>query len=716
MKKVTPLFLVLLLSTQFLPLAIEAQQTNSAGFGKINTANVTIVRDSFGIPHIFGKTDAEVAYGLAWANAEDAFAITQDLLATGKGFMGRKDGISGAKNDFFVHAIGARELVEKKFDTDLSPEFKKYLDGFVQGLNAYATAHPEEVKVKKLFPVTSKDIVTCYVVIMSGLSWVQNQVGDAVGGKFDNVPLIFPKHTTPSVGSNAFALNSTKTVDGKTYLCINPHLGMEGLFSFYEAHLQSEEGLNIEGCMFQGSTSLAMGTNEHLGWGMTWNTFDKVDVFKLNMNPKKNLEYEFDGQWEKLEKKPVWLKVNLSKKGHFVLPVKKMTYWSKYGATLKSGNSENYYAIRFPANTTIRTGEQLYKMNKATTYNEYWDAIRIHAITLFNIVYADDKDNIFYLHHGMMPERDTTIDWSGLVAGNSSKTLWTKLIPLDSMPHTINPSCGYVFNTNNTPFHASSTECSENGYCYTSRKLMDLRPGDNNRAERFKELIGAKDKFSLQDIHDLKFDITFSRNGTFAKSMQPLYDLDPKKYPDLKEPLQILNSWNRVSDIHAYAPTLLGLCIKTIFDKYHYDDANFVLGFEVKEEEWATTLRAACDTLKANFGSIKVEWGTVNRLIRGNKDLPLRGFPDMLSPSYPKKIKDRMAFKADYGDTYTMFASFGKNGLEKLSALQPLGNSLNPASKHYNDQMERFTRQEMRPLSLKKEDVMKKAESVYHPQ
>ena len=89
MKKVTPLFLVLLLSTQFLPLAIEAQQTNSAGFGKINTANVTIVRDSFGIPHIFGKTDAEVAYGLAWANAEDAFAITQDLLATGKGFMGR---------------------------------------------------------------------------------------------------------------------------------------------------------------------------------------------------------------------------------------------------------------------------------------------------------------------------------------------------------------------------------------------------------------------------------------------------------------------------------------------------------------------------------------------------------------------------------------------------------------------------------------------------
>jgi acyl-homoserine-lactone acylase len=695
-----------------LPLSTLSQPT----FPKIEPTDVTIVRDSFGIPHIFGKTDAQVAYGLAWANAEDAFPVIEGLIATGKGFMGRKDGIDGAKSDFFVHAIGAHEFVDKNFEKDLSPEFKKYMDGFVQGINAYAKAHPKEVTVKKMFPITSQDMVSCYVVIMSGLSWVQNQVGDAVGGKFDNTALEFPKHQTPSVGSNAFALNSSKTVDGKTYICINPHMGMDGLLSFYEAHLQSEEGLNIEGCMFQGSSSLAMGVNEHLGWGMTWNTFDKVDVFKLSMNPKNKLQYEFDGNWLKLEKKPVWLKVNLSKKGHFVLPVKKMTYWSKYGATLKSDKSNNFYSIRFPANTSIKTGEQLYKMSKAKNYEEYWNAIRTHAITLFNIVYADDKDNIFYIHHGMMPDRDTTIDWSGLVPGNTSKTLWTNLIPLDSMPKTINPSCGYVFNTNNTPFHASSLECSQNGYCYTSRKLMDLRPGDNNRAQRFTEIISSKNKFSLQDIHDLKFDITLSREGTMAKSLQPLFDLDITRFPDLKEPVQILRDWNRISNINEFAPTLLGLTIKTVFDKHHFDDANFVLGFEIGEDEWANTLRVTCDTLRANFGTYKVEWGTINRMIRGNKDLPLRGFPDMLSPSYPKRVKDRFAFKVEHGDTYTMFASFGKNGVEKLSALQPMGNSLNENSKHYNDQMELFSRQEMRPLSLKKEDVMKKAESVYHPE
>lgn len=686
-----------------------------SSFNLINPDNVTIVRDSFGIPHIFGKTDAEVAYGLAWANAEDAFPVMQDLIYTGKGFMGRKDGISGAKNDFFAHAIGAARLVEEKFDTGLTPEFKKYVDGYAQGINAYAKAHPEAVKVKAAFPVTSKDIINCYVVIMSALSYTQNQVGDAVGGKYDGVNVDFPHHDLPSVGSNAFALNNTKTVDGNTYLCINPHMGMDGLLSFYEAHLQSEEGLNIEGCMFQGSTSLAMGVNEHLGWGMTWNTFDKVDVYKLKMHASKKLMYEVDGQYYKLEKRPVWLKVNLSKKGKFVLPVKKMTYWSRFGATLKSDESYNFYAIRFPANTTIKTAQQLYYMNKAKNYNEYWDAIRTHAITLFNIVYADDRDNIFYIHHGMMPERDTTFDWSKIVPGNDSKALWTKLIPLDSMPKTINPECGYVFNTNNTPFHASSDECSEKGYCYVPRKLMDERPGDNNRAQRFTELISAKNKFSMKDIHDLKFDVTFSHKGTFANSVRPLFTLDENKYPDLKEAIGILKTWNRQAEINEHAPTLFGLCLKTIFDKYHYSDAHFVWGFDVKEEEWVETLRAARDTLIANFGTAKVEWGKVNRIIRGNKDMPLRGFPDVLSPSYPERLKDRLAFKVTHGDTYTMFASFNKNGLQELNALQPLGNSLNPDSPHYNDQMELFSRQEMRPLSLKKEDVMKKAEQIYHP-
>jgi acyl-homoserine-lactone acylase len=136
----------------------------------MDPTHITIARDSLGTHHIFAPTDAEVAYGLAWANAEDAFGETQDLIYTVKGYMGRLKGIEGAKIDFFVHTIGARQLVDEHYDKDLTPEFKKYLNGFVQGLNAYATSHPDEVKIRRAFPITEKDVLVDYITIMSFLA------------------------------------------------------------------------------------------------------------------------------------------------------------------------------------------------------------------------------------------------------------------------------------------------------------------------------------------------------------------------------------------------------------------------------------------------------------------------------------------------------------------------------------------------------------------
>jgi acyl-homoserine lactone acylase PvdQ len=141
---------------------------------------------------------------------------------------------------------------------------------------------------------------------------------------------------------------------------------MNGAFSFYECHLSSDEGLDFIGNMFQGSSSNAMGTNKHLGWAFTWNYFDQVDVYKLDMNPKTKLEYLYDGKWVKLEERPVWLKVNWH---GIVLPVRKMAYWSKYGMTLKSDKSDNFFSVRFPANMTIKAGQELYAMAKSQSYD-----------------------------------------------------------------------------------------------------------------------------------------------------------------------------------------------------------------------------------------------------------------------------------------------------------------------------------------------------------
>ncbi|MBX2902325.1 MAG: penicillin acylase family protein [Chitinophagales bacterium] len=698
----------------FFSLLFAVGQVGAQSAYIVNPENVTIARDSFGVPHIFGKTDADVAYGLAWANSEDAFHVAQDLLYTSKGFMGRSGGVSGAKADFFVHAIGARQLVNERFESDLSPAFRKYLSGFTQGINAYAAAHPEDVRIKKAFPINEKDVLVAYVTIMSFMSTAGDKVGDAVSGKYDGEKVIFDSNNSlGTVGSNAFALAASKTTDGKTYLCINPHMFMEGQLSFYEAHLCSEEGLNISGPMFHGSSSLAMGVNKHLGWGMTWNYMKKADVFKLKMHPQKKYYYEFDGAWVKLEKRPVWLKVKV--KG-LQVAVKKTTYWSKYGATVKSDKGNNFYAIRFGANQTIKTPQQLYEMNKADSYESYWKALRNNALALFNIVYADEKNNIFYLSNGEIPDRNLKMDWHGIMPGNTSQNLWTKLLPNDSLPHVINPACGFVMNTNNTPFDATCEGQNDNPNRYP-RYLVDERPGNNNRAIQLRKALLAKEKFDFSDLREIKFNYAISKESPLYRSLQPLFNLDTVMYPEFATAIRTLKSWNLVCDTNSYGTAVVGAFMQVLFDKRGRSDASFVSGFSITEDETVETLRKGLAFLKEKFGSELVRWGDIHVNYRAGKMVPMNGFPDVLSPTYPvqKVINGKTYLVPTHGDTYTMFAKFGNHGVEAMQSLLPTGNSLRETSPHYNDQIELFRDVRLKQMSLDKDIILKEAIKIYHP-
>ena len=701
------LFVCLIVCTSF------AIAQNKSPFPKIDPKGITIARDSLGTPHIFAKTDAEVAYGLAWANAEDAFDETQTLIYTSKGFMGRVRGIEGAKADFFVHAIAARKLVNEHYDADLSPEYKKYLNGFAQGLNAYADAHPQEVKNRKAFPVTDKDILVSYVTIMSFLSGAQNYVGDIVEGKYDTIGVPFGDKRPP-YGSNAYAMNGSKSADGKTYLCINPHMEMDGGLSFYECQLQSEEGLNMIGNMFQGSASNAMGTNRHLGWSFTWNTFDMVDIYKLEMDPAHKLEYLFDGKSLKLEKRPVWLKVNWH---GIVIPVRKMTYTSIYGMTLKSGKSDNYYSVRFPANMNIKVGQQLYQMAKSTTMKEFMDAFRTnHALVLFNLIYADEKENVAYISQGTLPDRKhQEYNWAGLLPGNTSKTLWTDLVPFDSMPHVIDPPCGYVFNSNNDCYDATCAGYNDNPHRLPD--YMNLRPGNNNRSLTLKDFFLKNDHISFDQFKKVKFESHINLNSPLILSLKPLWDLDKTKYPDIVNYITLLQTWDKNTDTNSIGQTAFGFFINEIWNKRDYSDAEFVSGFPLTEQQTVQAIRDAQQFMLSHFGSIEVKWGTVHRLRRGDVSYPYNSFADMLSPSYPKPhtFNGKLEFNPQYGDTYTMFVRYGKDGAEMVESLQPLGNSLNPLSPHYTDQMQLFLAHKMKHQSFDKSYWLTHSESLYMP-
>ena len=697
MTKTASLVLILLLS--FSSLLAQKKYQYSI---QIDPADVTIVRDSFGVPHVYGKTDADAAYGLGWCNAEDAFHLMQELLMPGTGKNGRISGEAGAAIDFFRHGIGARELVEERFDSEVPEDFKKYLEGYCQGVNAYAAEHPEEVKLKAAFPIDPKDVLTSFVVSQTFLSGGSGPVGEIVKGKYDKQKM--------ALGSNAFALNSSRTEDGQTYLCINPHFQVSGPLTFYEAHISSEEGLNMHGALFHGASSIFMGNNEYCGWGMTWNYFDQGDVYKLKMHPKKKLLYEFDGEWKKLEKRPIWLKVKV--KG-IVIPVKKMSYWSVYGPTFKSPDKE-FYSVRYAAAMSIRTAEQLYRMNKSTNLEEYKSALRLHGLAKFNIVYADRDDNLFYITYGRIPKReDTTYNWEGLLPGNTSKTLWTEVHEVDDHPQVENPSCGYIFNANNTPFHATCE--GENDDPNRLPAYVDTRGGENNRSTRLVELLDGTGTFDFEKFKAVKFDLTFPKTSKFLKSVQGVFELDEKKYPDIADMIQSIKGWDRTADLESHEATLFSLILYPIFKKQGCGDGCFITGVsEVKEAEWVETIRTAKKHLITHFGSAKVPLRDFQRMQKGSVEVPGPGFPDVLSAGYSSPWKDGK-YKLDYGDTYTHFVSFSKEGPQQMETLVPFGSSFKEGEKHFSDQAILAEKQQTKSATLNKAEVMQKAERVYHP-
>lgn len=666
---------------------------------------VTIVRDQWGIPHIYGEKDADVAYGLAWANAEDDFQTIQENLLPAKGMLARWKGKDGAVLDYIVQFMGSYKIAKEKYEKHISPEFKAYLEGYCKGLNDYAAAHPEQVKVKKAFPTTPIDVIATYHYVGALITALQDQLKEAFEGKYDTLAIKF--------ASNAYAVNGRKSDNGNTIIVINPHVKFEGLFSWYEAHLVSNEGMNIMGALFHGGTSIFLGTNEHLGWAHTWNKYDLVDTYKLKMHPKNKLQYEFDGVWKELEVHKAKLKVKL-KKWLPAIPVKKKYYISIIGPTLKSKNGD-FYSLRWGAMNEVRTGEQWWRMNKATNFNEFYEVIKMNALPRFNIIYADKDQNLFYIDNGIVPKRIKDCNWGGVLPGNSSEFLWTDVYSTEDLPQVLNPDCGYVFNTNNTPYSAT---CDAEGM-EKDKKIwdgfMDFRVGNNNRSERFMELIEEKDRVNFDDLKRIKFDNQYPKDGTFIRSISIINTVDENKYPDLKDILVAMKNWNKKASPDSVAPTYFLLTFDYVFKKKNYDDENFLEGIELDEPLFIEAVANAKNHLTKYFGTIHVPLKDIQVIKRGNEEYPMPGFPDVLAANYAKKRESDGKYEGFVGDTYTMIVEYDKTGAVRIESLVNFGTSAHPESKHYTDQLKLWIKQETKTMTFDKETIWKNAERIYKP-
>jgi acyl-homoserine-lactone acylase len=670
----------------------------------IDVKNVEIYRDEFGVPHIFGKTDADVGFGLAWANAEDAFDWMQEAMLAGSGKMGKYQGKEGAPVDFFTHFIGAKELVEARYNEDVSDEMKRYIEGYTQGVNAYAAKYPEKVLLKGLFPTTPQIILQNYIVSMSFLVGASEPIQNILDG---NMP-VFDK----AVGSNAFAISKTKSTEDLTYLCINPHFMVDGPLSFYEAHVNSQEGLNFHGVMFQGMMAMIMGNNENLGYGMTYNHFDGVDVYQLKMVEGKKLTYQIDDKEYSLEKRPVYLKVKLAK--WLTIPVKKTTYWSEIGPVLKSKNGD-FYAVRFWANKSLKLPEQLLKMSKAQNFEAFKSALDIQALAMFNIVYADKEDNIFYLSNGHIPYRklEDTIDYTTAIDGGSSANIWDRILTIDELPQVKNPDCGYVFNANNSPFNASCSTNNADRSIY--HRLSSTWDGENNRSVRLREIFDEQSEFDFNAIKAIKFDTKYPKQSKFLESIQALYQIDATKYPELAPHILELQNWDRVVTNESVAAAWSARTFQYIFDKNEYNDKQFITGFQCTEAEIIEALQAAKDSFQLHFGKLNVTKGELMRIKRGGKDFPDPGYPDLLASSYSREFGDG-TYVPIYSDSYAHVVAFDSTGPVQMQTLTVFGPSSDPEHPRSTIEMERYSKQQMKSMHLKREEIVKDASKLYHPE
>lgn len=679
----------------------------------INPENITIIRDDWGVPHIYAKTNAEVSYGLAWATAEDDFHTLQETLLAVKNMLGSVKGKDGAIMDMLAFILDVDRIATLKYESSFSDEYKIILKAYVQGINDYAETFPKEVLTKKAFPVNEVDLIRGALLTNALLDFVQSDIIKIFDQTIDKQFLEsnfknYFKHDFQR-GSNGIAMNSNITEDGGTYMTINSHQPLEGPYAWYEAHLHSEEGMNIIGGTFPGGPNIVIGTTPNLSWAHTLPYSNLNDVYLLEMHPTEPLKYKMDDVWLDLEERKNTTKVKL---GFLKIPITKTFYRSVHGPVIESDGK--FYAIRYPASMKVNALEQWYYMSLATNFEEFSNALQQHSFSGMNVIYGDKEDNIYFLSAGLFPDRDKDFEWKHkILPGNTSKTLWNAWFhPLDSVPQYLNPKSGYLFNMNSTPFNASGSE--DNLKPENFNPTMGFLKNNTARSYRFTELMKNYDKVSWEDFFDLKFDRTFEfpLYNYNMEDLDLIRNLEASKYPQIAESIKIINNWNGSTDVNNREASLLSVAVYYLINKlFENGDAEFEKS--LGEQAYVEAIEKAQKHLKKHFKALTPRLGDVQKHVRGDIELEIGGMPECIAALYCVPYKNGK-MKSYVGDSYIQMVRF-LNGEVEIHTSNAFGASNKPDSPHYTDQMEMHVNQELKAMTLDKETIFENAAAEYTP-
>ena len=407
---------------------INARNFNTEDFiDRADNYNFQIIRDSFGVPHIMGEKDVDAAFGFGFAQTEDDYQHIEFSVKMARGelsdlkislsslsavfslIMGNGDieklttYIEGVELDFLNKFMNVEETV-RDYKNKIPKQTLEYIKGYADGVNYWAALNPSKVD-QSMFPVTEIDLLKGMVFQMPlfygfdhnidelmNLMSEEKEKFSSVNSLSDNITVAKIKsHFKPS-GSNAFAVAKSRSSNNQTMLVINSHQPLTGPVAWYEAHIKSNEGLNMMGGTFPGSPFIHVGFNENLGWGATVNQPDLGDIYELTLNPENNNEYLLDEEWKSFQKIKQIFKIKLF--GPFYINYPMDMFFSDHGPVLK--DESKAYALRYVGMSDIDQATAWYRLNKSKNLEEWKDALRMQEIASLNLLYADKEDNIFF--------------------------------------------------------------------------------------------------------------------------------------------------------------------------------------------------------------------------------------------------------------------------------------------------------------------------------
>lgn len=698
---------------------------------QLRAQNTEIIRDQWGIPHIYGKTDADAVFGMVYAQCEDDFNRVEMNYITAMGRMSEIEGIGQIYADLRMKMYIEEDVIKKEYEN--SPQWlKDLMDAWADGINYYLYSHPETkprllTEFKPWMALTFSegsiggDIETISTNQLKAF-YEKDFAKELVTGKLEWEELEWEEEPR---GSNGFAIAPKLSKSGNTLFLINPHT------SFYfrpEIHMVSEEGLNAYGAVTWGQFFIYQGFNEYNGWMHTSSKADAIDHFALTVeNREGKYHYLFGKKWLPFAEKAIKIRY---REGNQILEKEITAYYSHHGPVIREENGK-WIAIALMVERE-KALTQSFSRTKTKTDAEFKATMGLRTNSSNNTVYADRDGNIVYYHGNFVPKRDPKFDWRNTVDGSDPATDWKGLHEVDEMLLIKNPENGWIQNCNSDPFTAAGS-FSPKKENYPAYMAWDL---ENPRGLNAVRILTGKKDFTLESLiataYDPKLMAFEPLIPALEKAFGKMQENDPRKNK-LKAPMEILSNWDRNTGIESFGTSLAVFWGNHLiqeargmdrpWDAYIFD----FLANETSDNMKITAFEKAVDTLTEDFGTWNTPWGDINRFQRITDEIQGIYFDEL--PSLPigynsslwgslaaygsKAYSNTKKWYGNVGNSFVAVVEFGEK--VKAKSLLAGGESGNPFSPHFVDQAEMYSQGEFKDVSFYREDVLKNARHVYKP-